>query len=150
MVNKMSSKCPLKQVSEAMAQLVPNVIRGTQFDFFLKRHVTQTQFLMLMTIRACPGCTMGLVAKNLHVSMPTATGVVDRLVKSGYIRRIASSEDRRKVTVELTPKSHLFIRQFQDVVRHRWEEVLRSLDSNALEAFYNVITKLNIQLESRP
>ena len=91
-------------------------------------------------------CTMGTLARNLHVRMPTATGIVSRLVRAGYVRRHPKPEDRRQIVVTLTPKGYAFIQAFQAVVRHRWEEVLRSLKPTELATFHRVVTKLHGQL----
>ena len=52
------------------------------------------------------------------------------------------------VVVALTRKGEAFFQQFQAVARKRWEEVLRSLGAQELEAFHHVITKLRDQLQS--
>jgi DNA-binding MarR family transcriptional regulator len=135
-----------QHVSHAIAQLMPNIIRGVQLDFFVKRTVTQTQFVVLIAIHGYGRCTMGMLARNMHVKMPTTSGIVDRLVRAGYVRRFPHPEDRRQVMVELTAKGQAFIRQFQAVIRRRWEEVLRSLNSDELQMFHRVITKLTQQL----
>ena len=139
-----------QDVSLAIAQLMPNIIRGIQLDFFIKRGVTQTQFLILSAVRAYGRCTMGTLANNLHVSMPTISGVVERLVRSGHVRRQPQPGDRRQVIIELTPRGQQFFHQFQTVVRRRWEEVLRSLEPQELEAFHHVVTKLHAQLQPLP
>ena len=135
-------------VSEAVAQLMPNVIRGVQLDFFVKRRVTQTQLLMLLAIHASEHPCMGRLAHSLHVSMPTATGIASRLVRAGYLRRAPGETDRRQVFVQLTPKGEQFIRDFQSVIRRRWEDVLRSLNAKELAAFYQVVTKLSASLRA--
>jgi DNA-binding MarR family transcriptional regulator len=135
-----------QQVSRAIARLMPNIIRGVQLDFFLTKGVTQTQFLVLMAIHAERRCAMGQLARTLHVRMPTATGIIDRLVRMGHVRRFPHPEDRRHVLIALTAKGQVFIRQFQDVIRHRWEEVLRSLSPMELAMFHQVITKLQQHL----
>ena len=134
-------------VSAAMAQLVPRIIQGVQLDFFIRQRVTQTQCLVLMAIHASEQCTMGVLARNLHVRMPTATGIVNRLARAGYVRRHPKPEDRRQVLVALTAKGHGFVQAFQAVVRHRWEEVLRSLEPGELDTFHRVITRLSSQLQ---
>ena len=136
-----------KDASLAVARLMPQIMRGIQLDFFVKRGVTQTQFLLLSAIRASGRCPMGLLARNLHVSMPTASGIVERLVRSGYVRRIALPDDRRCVGVELTAKSEQFFREFESVVRRRWEEVLTGLAPEELQAFHDVMTKLRRHLQ---
>jgi DNA-binding MarR family transcriptional regulator len=136
-----------QQASGAIANLMPHIMRGVQLDFFVKRGVTQTQFLLLASIHAYSRCTMTTLAGNLHVSMPTVSGIVDRLVRSGYLRRVPRSEDRRQVGVELTAKGRAFFQDFQAVVRRRWEEVLKTLTPTELEAFYHVLTALRERLQ---
>ncbi len=147
---------------------MPRIIQGIQLEFFLRRGVTQTQFLVLMALRGyatkavraersagtgrVPAgergeCTMGTLARNMHGRMPTATGIVGRLGRAGYVRRRPKPEDRRQVIVMLTPKGHGFIHAFQAVVRRRWEDVLRSLEPAELATFHQVVTKLDRQLQ---
>ena len=144
----MNKKAPLsvQTVSLAIAQLMPNIIRGVQLDFFAKRAITQTQFLMIVGIHAYGRCTMGKLAKNMKIKMPTATGLADRLAKAGYAKRFNDVEDRRKVWIELTPKGKQFIAEFQTVLRRRWEEVMRVLAPGELESFYQVVSKLRDSL----
>ncbi len=136
-----------RDASLAVAQLMPHIIRGIQLDFFVKRGVTQSQFLVLAAIRADGECPMGTLARNLHIRMPTATGIVDRLVHARLLGRHADPGDRRQVMVRLTDKGARFIRDFESLVRARWEEVLKPLDPHELTAFFNVMTKLRQQLQ---
>ena len=137
-----------KDVGRAVAELMPHILRGVQLDFFVKRGVTQTQFLVVAALHAYARCTMGTLARSLHVSMPTASGIVDRLVRAGFVRRVPQADDRRQVVVELTKKGQGFFQQFQAIVRHRWEEALLSLEPDELAAFYEVITKLRERLQA--
>ena len=129
-----------------MAELMPKLIRGVQLDFFVKRGITQTQFLVLGAVLSYESCTMSTLARSLHVTMPTMSGIVERLVQAAFLRRAPHPGDRRQVIVTLTPKGREFLRQFQAVIRRRWEEVLRPLSPAELAAFHHVITKLQRQL----
>lgn len=137
-----------RQLSYAIAELMPNIIRGVQLDFFLRGAVTQTQLLVLLAIHASGQATMGALASSLHVTMPTVTGIVKRLVRAGHLHRVQGPTDRRQVVVRLTPKGRSFIRRFQGVIRRRWGDVLRALSAEERGAFYRVVTKLITQLES--
>jgi DNA-binding MarR family transcriptional regulator len=46
--------------------------------------------------------TLGDVARRLMVTPAVVTGLIDRLEKRGYVRRVASSGDRRRVNLALT------------------------------------------------
>ncbi|NHF72857.1 MarR family winged helix-turn-helix transcriptional regulator [Paracoccus xiamenensis] len=50
------------------------------------------------------GLTMTELSRTLLISNGNATTVVNRLVKDGLVARIHSEEDRRRITVRLTPK----------------------------------------------
>jgi len=139
-----------QEVGRAIARLMPNIIRGVQLDFFAQRQVTQTQLLVLVALHALGRCTMGSLARSFHISLPTATGLVDRLAKPGYVRRFPNPEDRRQVMVALTDKGRAFIHEFQGVMRRRWEEVLRVLSSDELASYHRIIIKLTEALERRP
>ncbi|PIQ84793.1 MAG: hypothetical protein COV75_00705 [Candidatus Omnitrophica bacterium CG11_big_fil_rev_8_21_14_0_20_63_9] len=137
------------EASLAISQLMPSILRGVQLDFFINRKITQTQLLVLMAIHGHGRCCMGTLAENLHVRMPTATGIVGRLVRSGFVHRFPCAEDRRQVLVELTPKGREFIYAFQSVIRRRWEEVLRLLNPQELAAFHHAIQRLHTQMQPR-
>ena len=49
-------------------------------------------------------CMMSELAKECNFPFSSLTGIVDRLVAKGYIKRYRSDEDRRLVFVELTKK----------------------------------------------
>jgi DNA-binding MarR family transcriptional regulator len=51
-----------------------------------------------------PDATLGDIARNLNVTPAVVTGLVDRLERRGYVRRVSSQHDRRRVHIELTPE----------------------------------------------
>lgn len=131
-----------KEVSQAIAQLMPFIIRGVHVDFLVKRKITQTQFLVMVALHARQECSLNLLAQSMQVSMPTMSGIIDRLVKAGFIIRKEDKEDRRQIVLTLSTKGREFIQQFQGAVSLRWQEVLKALKTDELDAFYNVVTKL--------
>ena len=146
MLNRRHGGVTRRAAGRAVAELMPKIIRGVQLDFFVKRGITQTQFLVLGAVLSYERCAMGTLARSLHVTMPTMSGIAERLVQAGFLRRVPHPEDRRQVVVELTAKGREFLQQFQVVVQRRWEEVLRPLAPADLAAFSRVITKLTRQL----
>jgi DNA-binding MarR family transcriptional regulator len=47
--------------------------------------------------------TAGELARELRLTTGAVTALIDRLEKSGYVRRVADPTDRRRVLVEVTP-----------------------------------------------
>ena len=138
-----------QQVSRAFVELMPNIIQGVHLGFLSNRTITQTQFLVMVAIHSNQRCSMRTLAEKMHVSMPTISGIVDRLAKAGYILREDDPSDRRLVMVELSAKGRMFIEQFQKAAGTRWEEILHSLSMEELISLNNIIRKLNEGIRKR-
>jgi len=136
-----------ENLSNSIAQLLPNIVQGVHLDFLSKRSITHTQFFLLVAIHSYKRCPMSRLAENMHVSMPTVSGIVDRLVQAGYLQRVEDPNDRRQVVVELTRKGESLIAQFQLSVSRRWQEVLQFLDLKELKIFQAVIEKIKSGLQ---
>jgi DNA-binding MarR family transcriptional regulator len=51
------------------------------------------------------GATAGRLAEVMGLSTGAITAVIDRLERAGFARRVRDEDDRRRVRVELTPKT---------------------------------------------
>ncbi|MFS8100012.1 MarR family transcriptional regulator [Lentzea alba] len=66
-----------------------------------------------LAMRADGPLTAGRIAELSGLSTGAVTGVIDRLERAGFVRRVRDPHDRRKVLVEVTPGdlpkfAHLF------------------------------------------
>jgi len=66
--------------------------------------ITVTQLRVLFILRDTAGAPAGFLAEHLRVTPPTVTGLVDRLVRMGFVRREEDPEDRRLVRNYLTER----------------------------------------------
>jgi len=66
--------------------------------------LTVTQLRVLFLLREAPGMPAGILAEDLRVTPPTVTGLVDRLVRMGLVRREEDPKDRRLVRNVLTER----------------------------------------------
>jgi DNA-binding MarR family transcriptional regulator len=55
-----------------------------------------------LAVRADGPLTAGQIAELSGLSTGAVTGVIDRLERAGYVRRVRDPEDRRKVLVEVS------------------------------------------------
>ncbi len=139
-----------KDVGEFIARLMPNIIRGVHLNFLSNRRITQTQFLVITAIHSRGRCSMRILAESIHVSMPTISGIVDRLVTSGSILREANPSDRRLVMVELSAKGKQLVEQFQKAAGTRWEEILKPLSQEELESLHRIFRRIAQEIRSGP
>jgi DNA-binding MarR family transcriptional regulator len=65
--------------------------------------VHQTDFEALDVLDWTGPIAAGELAKRVGVTSGAITGVVDRLERDGWVRRVRDADDRRKVIVEMVP-----------------------------------------------
>ena len=84
------------------ATLIEQQVRARLRDTF---DITLPQFDVLAELDAAgEPQTMSALSRRLMVSNGNVTGVIDRLVRAGLVRRTPSAEDRRVQYIALTPK----------------------------------------------
>jgi len=96
--------------------------------------------------------TLGDVARNLNVTPAVVTGLIDRLERRGYVRRVASVFDRRRVYIELTTAGEDVRDHAEDQLAKRLEEMLAKLSDDevaALEEGLRVMEKVMASVEPR-
>jgi DNA-binding MarR family transcriptional regulator len=73
--------------------------------------VTSHQATLLWLVLSQPGVWLRVVAQAEGISAPSLSAHVDRLETLGLIRRVRSSDDRRRVGLELTPEGRTTVRR---------------------------------------
>ncbi len=66
--------------------------------------LNRTDLHCINIIENSGGLTAGELAKESGLTTGAVTGVVDRLERAGYARRVSDPADRRRVKLEVTPK----------------------------------------------
>lgn len=86
--------------------------------------------------------TMSNLAQGMAVPMSTATGIVDRLVKRGLLKRSRSEEDRRVVTVSLTDKGKALVENFKEHFRDFLDRIRSLLTEEEFETGLKLVRKV--------
>lgn len=141
-----------QQLSRLIAQILPNIIQGVHMGFLSTQSLTHTQFFVLIAIHSQGRCTMQQLADKMHVSMPTMSGIIDRLVQAQYVARFENPEDRRQVLIELRKEGRVMIAKFQEAVSSRWQDVLTALNAEEIKTMAAILGKIGSSLlkEGKP
>jgi DNA-binding MarR family transcriptional regulator len=73
--------------------------------------ITSHQATLLWLVRTRPGLSLRELAQEEGISAPSLSAHVDRLEALALIRRVRSSDDRRRVGLELTPEGSATLRR---------------------------------------
>lgn len=88
-----------------------------------------------------PG-TVSSVATRLGISPPSASAVIDRMVEAGLVERTRSEEDRRVVSVAISPNGREVIEQVIGGRREMLERVLAQLSAGELSDLVRLLGRL--------
>ena len=76
---------------------------------------------------------MGVLSEHLGRGLPSATSMVDRLVRKGLVERVQDPSDRRVVACRLTDEGGRAVERFWQISRERRRALADALTDEELE-----------------
>ncbi|MET8279409.1 MarR family transcriptional regulator [Micromonospora sp. NPDC005174] len=95
-------------------------------------HPTDVQFLSLLTAAPTPP-TVREIAEMTGLTTGSATRLVDRLERGGYVKRTPDREDRRRVLVSPVPDRIDRVTRVWDDLGRSWQAILDDHTEEELE-----------------
>lgn len=137
-----------RQQARKYARELDNLFSTSLRAFQAKNHVklegldiTFTQLLLLRILSVEPDQQMRSLAKKLGLGLPTTTGIVDRLVRSGLVKRHRDVEDRRIVRVSMTAKGREMLAKGMRQGRKETTAILVKMEESEGKEFVRLLTK---------
>jgi DNA-binding MarR family transcriptional regulator len=91
--------------------------------------------------------TMTELVEYINSPMSTATGIVDRLVRNGYVRRDRSETDRRIVVLTLTEEGSQLIGNLKSLISEYVNMVLEELTEEEKQFMFGIVLKILNKLQ---
>ncbi|TAK35004.1 MAG: MarR family transcriptional regulator [Chloroflexota bacterium] len=117
-------------------------MRHLQTKDWLCTDLTMPQIKILFLLWDQKSARVGSLAGALGVTQPTMTGILDRLVEHGLVRRQESPEDRRLVLNCLTESGLELAARLRETSRARLVKVVRHLSPDDLALVAEALDKL--------
>jgi DNA-binding MarR family transcriptional regulator len=112
--------------------------------------VTAHQATLLWLVRTQPGLSLRELAQAEGISAPSLSAHVDRLEALGLLHRVRSSDDRRRVGLELTPDGRTALRRVR-ARRTTWlANRLALLSDDERDSLERALPALRTLLEPAP
>lgn len=108
--------------------------------------ITMRQCRAIMVLAEAPA-SMSKLALAVGASLPSTTGLVDRLVQRGVVARREDANDRRLVICELTPQGREVIEAFMQADREVFTALFVGLTTLELGAVQQAVDILRRQIE---
>ncbi|MFB3918546.1 MAG: MarR family winged helix-turn-helix transcriptional regulator [Candidatus Velamenicoccus archaeovorus] len=143
----------LREFTRQMSQLMPTIMRG-----ILKRHadevtsgeITISQYLVMEMLRRKGAMKMTQIALEMGITLPAATGLIDRLHGTKILDRLYDQDDRRVVRIHLTPKGRrLFLqlsRKREKMVKH----IFGKISEEERQTYLKILRKIRDVIYEKP
>jgi DNA-binding MarR family transcriptional regulator len=133
-----------EQCARAVMESVPQVMRTIREE--MRRQgaplFSIPQIRALAFLHRRPGACLLDLADHLGVTCPTASTIVDRLVRRGVVARAADPEERRRVVLTLTPLGTRHLRRARQSTQAWMATALARLTPDALQRITRGVTLL--------
>ena len=90
--------------------------------------VTGPQLVALQELARLGRVPVGVLARSVHVSHPTLTGILDRLEKRGLVQRTRDTQDRRRMTATPTAKGLRLLESAPSPLQDRFRSKFSKLE----------------------
>ena len=130
---------PRRKKSELIDELVREFrTSGNQDDAFdnvaaQRLGVNETDLHCLNIVENAGGITAGKLALLSGLTTGAVTGVIDRLERHGFARRVQDPEDRRRVRIEVTRAFYARADKIWGPVRADWGRALAKFSNEELK-----------------
>jgi DNA-binding MarR family transcriptional regulator len=105
--------------------------------------VNETDLHCLNIIENAGGVTAGELAVESGLTTGAVTGVIDRLERKGFARRVSDPADRRRVKVEVTKAFYARADRIWGPVAAEWASSLGRFSGEQLETFNQILRATN-------
>ncbi|KUO51099.1 MAG: hypothetical protein APF76_16530 [Desulfitibacter sp. BRH_c19] len=103
--------------------------------------LSKTEMFTLLLVDRHKEIIMSQIADYINIPMSTATGIVDRLVKKGYLKRDRSDYDRRIVVLQLTEDGQHLLDNFKVSVNKYIDIINQGLTEEEREFLFKIMLK---------
>ncbi|NQT32236.1 MAG: MarR family transcriptional regulator, partial [Candidatus Omnitrophica bacterium] len=104
--------------------------------------LTVSNIVVFDVLRVKGSCTMSELARTLNFTMSAVTGIIDKMIKAGLVKRERSKTDRRVVEVMLLEKGKNIAMKINDERRDMTNEMFSVLTSSERDEYLRLIGKV--------
>lgn len=110
--------------------------------------ITIDQWLTIKAILENPGITQQEIAEKIFKDNASVTRIIEILVKSDYLKREVSQEDRRKTKLTVLPLGEQIIGRVQNLVLENRKQALQEVSAEELEILNRLLQKITLNCQS--
>ena len=122
----------IRQILQRAEDIYDMFSPGIPVEWF-SSDLTVAQLRVLLVLQSTGASRMSDIASVLDVALPTATGIVDKMVRKELVIREADPQDRRLVICRLSDGGQDLINRLWTLGQFQMERLLNGLNEEELE-----------------
>lgn len=142
----------LNEFADRVVRVMPRlvlILTSTERNYLARGLITIPQARVLIVLMEHGACNMRCIARAMCLQASTVTNLVDRLARMGLVQRHHGSDDRRVVTVNLTPKGHRVLANIRKEKRKTAAVMYKHLSPRERRLYPKIMEKLVEQMTDR-
>ena len=139
------SQDDLLEFARKMNEVIPAIAQGfarRQANKLFQCKLTLSQILILDFLSQQGETKMTDMANFMQVTTAAMTGLVDRLVRDGYIVRVYDPADRRVIKVKLTPRGNELIKKINNQRRRMVIKIFGQVSEADRQDYLRILLKI--------
>jgi DNA-binding MarR family transcriptional regulator len=119
------------------------IIKKRGRDILIDFGITGPQFSALLALRENPNITMGELCDKLFLACSTATDLVDRMDKNGFLERKRDTQDRRVIRLSISEMGKRVISEVVAARRRYVSSILEKLTEEEISQLAQSLDRLH-------
>ncbi len=111
--------------------------------------ITIPQFFILNFLNTAGDSKMKDIASFIRVTTAAMTGIVERLVRRGYVERVFNLTDRRIIKIKLTAKAKALVKKVNAKKRRAVMKIFGKISQADRKEYLRIITKIRDTLNGK-
>lgn len=131
--------------AQKMNQIMPEIMKGfarRQSNDVYKGKITLPQLLILERLNRQGASKMTDLAKFMKVTTAASTGIVQRLVLSGYVQREYDQSDRRIIRIRLSAKGIELLKKINQQRTESVTKIFSQISENDRGEYLRILTQV--------
>ncbi|HOX27010.1 MAG TPA: MarR family transcriptional regulator [Candidatus Krumholzibacteria bacterium] len=125
-----------------LAQVVADICQRSTLDEACGGTLSRNQFTILRILTARREVTIGRIARILGVSNAAASKNVDRLVRLGFVDRLATPGDRRRFAIALLPAGRAIVAGYDRIMAEKQSRLLENFTIEEKETLLDLLRRV--------
>lgn len=129
------------KINEIVPEMMKEFIRRQTGPLY-KMKVTLPQFMLLVILQKEGETKMKDLAHFMNVTTAAITGIVERLVRDGYVVRAYEPEDRRIIKINATAKGSQLVNKVNQQRREMIIKTFAMMPESDRQEYLRILTKI--------